>query len=137
MFTILPHTADVRLLVTAPNATELFSIALGGMSQIQRKNFCAAAQEKCNIRLHIDIHSRDITALLIDFLSEVLTLSHIHKAIFCNVHFLKFSETALTASIEGFNVNEFDEDIKAVTYHEADVIRNQDQHLETMIVFDI
>ncbi len=39
--------------------------------------------------------------------------------------------------LRGFAVSSLDEDIKAVTYHEAEVKETEDRKWETMIVLDI
>ena len=40
-------------------------------------------------------------------------------------------------STHGFDIEEFDDDIKAVTYHEAEVRKNGKGNLETYMIFDI
>ena len=92
---------------------------------------------KLNIKREIEIESIDITALLIDFLSELLSLMHQNKVLFCKVQFEQLSETYLKAEVSGFEVSGFDEDVKAVTYHEADIKLNEDGEYETAIVLDI
>lgn len=137
MYTILPHTADVRLFISASTLEELFRSALEGMGEIQRKGLCDGDQVLYDVREQVEVHSRDMTALLIDFLSDALTLSHIRKAVFCKVEILLLTETDMNAVISGQRVMEYDEDIKAVTYHEAEIMINHDHHFETMILFDI
>ena len=39
--------------------------------------------------------------------------------------------------LSGTRINNFDEEIKAVTYHEANVIKNKKGLWETCIIFDI
>ena len=136
-FQLLPHTADARLRVTSKTTGELFRFALEGMAHIQKKKFCNQQQGLYFITDLIHVNSPDITSLLIDFLSEILTLSHIRKTVYCVVVINKFSNTEIKATIKGNKVNYFDEDIKAVTYHEAQVKKNQNGHFETTIVFDI
>ena len=136
-FQILPHTADIRLSVTGGTQEELFSSALKGMSYIQKKDFCKQQDELLFAREKIQAKASDKTGLLIDFLSEVLTLSHINKVVYCEVSFHKLSDTELTATVKGNKVNYFDEDIKAVTYHEAEIKQNKKNQLETVIIFDI
>jgi len=137
MYTILPHIADVRMHVSAATQEDLFRSALLGMSEIQRKEVCAGQSADLILTEKVEVQSSDITTLLIDFLSEVLTLGHIRKAVFCKVEFISLTETELSAIIQGKSVEDYDEDIKAVTYHEADIIINSDQQLETIILFDI
>jgi SHS2 domain-containing protein len=79
----------------------------------------------------------DTTCLLVDYLSDVLTLSYTEKAVFCAVNFHKLEETSLSARIYGRAVEGFDEEIKAVTYHGANVRQNQKKQWETCIIFDI
>jgi SHS2 domain-containing protein len=43
----------------------------------------------------------------------------------------------LEATVYGRKVSGFKEDVKAVTYHEADITENEEGCLETVVVFDI
>ena len=53
------------------------------------------------------------------------------------MHILSFTRQTIIADISGIPVNEFDEEIKAVTYHEAHVSKINDKQWETYIIFDI
>lgn len=136
LYTIIPHVADVRLRIEADTMQELFAAALEGMAQISKRDFCATPRT-FSLEHAVSITAPDTTALLIDFLSEALTYSHVERAIFCKAKFAKLNPTALKAIIAGSKTNSFDKDIKAVTYHEAEVKENNKGHYETMIVFDI
>ena len=131
MFEIVPHTADVRLRVRASSIEDLFRDAMRGMFAIMQAQ---AGIEVVRRRMTID--SVDRTALLVDFLSEVLSRAHIDRAIFDDVSFESLTETAIAAAVTGHGSARFEQDIKAVTYHEADV-RLADGEWETMLVFDI
>jgi SHS2 domain-containing protein len=137
MYTILPHTADIRLQVMDKDPESLFRSAMQGMAYIQRHDFCAKSLLTFSVTQKIELHAGDMTSLLIDFLSEVLTLSHIHKAIFCTVKFDHLSSRNLIALVYGEKVDETDEDIKAVTYHEAEITMTSEGDWMTMIIFDI
>jgi len=130
------HTADVRLKIEGKTQEKLFMSALDGMDEIIKRGFCKDL-DKPQLRQVISIKSSDLTNLLIDFLSEILTLSHENKAVFCKVKFLRLAKTFLHAEILGTKVDRFDRDIKAVTYHEAEVKKNESGKLQAMIVFDI
>lgn len=154
-FEILEHTADIRLLVKGKNLEELFKEALKGMAFIQKSNIrnsmLAGRQEVSKNKRLIEIQSPDKTALLVDFLSEALVQSQINKEVYADVKFLEFSEinpeavpqnagrygARLKAEIYGNPVESFDEDIKAVTYHEAEIKQNEKGEWETMLIFDI
>lgn len=135
-YKLLSHTADVRLKVEGDTLEELFTAALEGMAEIVKKGICRKRQAP-SLKQRILVSSPNITALLIDFLSEVLTLSHENKAVFCRAEFSKLATNELEAEISGLKVGEFDEDIKAVTYHEAEIKKNPQGNFETIIIFDI
>lgn len=121
-FKILKHTADVRIAVEASTIENLFRDALKGLKELVKKN---AADEKYQTRRMIHVTSPERTSLLIDFLNEVLTQMHLHREIYDDMRFLKFSESEIEAEIIGVGVGFFDQDVKAVTYHEANVSEHQ------------
>lgn len=135
-YEILPHTADIRLRIKAASLEELFLTSLQAMAQVQKKGFCSDRKDN-PIRKEVSCQATDSTFLLVDFLSEVLTMSHICKAIFCHAEFVQFSDRTLTAEITGYAADEWEEDIKAVTYHEAQIELNDKQEYSTVIVLDI
>lgn len=134
-FSIEAHVADVRLKVTGITLAELFRAALEGMSSIMGSP--DTIKKEVPISKTIELQSPDVTVLLIDFLSDVLALSHTHKALFHKVDFEVLEQTTLRATIHGTHISSFNEDIKAVTYHEANVEKNQQNLYQTTIVFDI
>lgn len=134
-FEILPHTADVRLKVTGNSLEELFSAALEGMNKIIKSDYKILSHPHYSEKIKID--SRDESMLIIDFLSEILTLSHNNKVLYYIKAFNKLKNNELEIIIEGNKVEGFDEDIKAVTYTEAEIIKNNLNEFEIIIVFDI
>lgn len=136
LYKISPHVADVRLNVRGKSYEQLFTVALEGMNRILNKDYEKYLNGQTIIKV-ISVTSYDVTSLLIDFLSEALTLSHIHKAIFHTIDRLEIHDTSLDAYVLGAKVSRLDEDIKAVTYHEAKVRKNEKGQYETNIVFDI
>ena len=134
-YQFLPHTADIRMRVESDKLPSLFSAGVRGMSQILKEGGCS--EDRYEIQRMITVNSLDITCLLIDFLSDVLTYCYTDKAVFCKVDFLEFSKEMLVAKVSGTSIDVFDEEIKAVTYHEADVIQNNSGLWESIVVFDI
>ncbi len=132
----LPHTADIRMKIQAATLPRLFETGMKGMSRILNEDLCGGERRHA-VKKIITVSAQDRTCLLVDFLSEVLSFSYTEKAIFCELVLLEFSEHLLSAEISGTQVPEFSEEIKAVTYHEADVEQNASGLWETIIVFDI
>lgn len=153
-YTVLEHTADVRLLVEGRSLAELFSEALRGMMEILKAERKGSGEESAR---RIQIESPSCTALLVDFLNEVLWLAHCNKELLdivrievtqgdaasdekdaqAGVPAPPKTETRVEAVLRGAPAQSFGEDIKAVTYHEADIRENVAGNLETVLVFDI
>ncbi len=134
--TLLPHTADIRMKVEASSLELLFTTAVEAMNEILKKGICEDVLE-FPLKEILDIQSLDTTTLLIDFLSDVLTMNYQHQAIFCKAEIHKLHNNILSATLCGVPVDGYEEDIKAVTYHEAEVIRNQKGNWESIVIFDI
>lgn len=134
-YEIIPHTSDIRLKVNGTDLEELFGNSLEGMNSIitgdrvQRGN--AAISDE------IESFADDASLLIVDFLSAVLTLTHTKKAIFNEVKFSALNENYFKAEIYGFPIDGFEEDIKAVTYGETNIVKNIEGYFETVILFDI
>lgn len=133
-YKILEHTADIRMAVQGRTLEELFSDALAGMASILKSQ---NASDKKQVERAISLEAPDTTALLIDFLNETLRLAQTNKESYTQVEFKKILPQSLEANLRGFKVQSFEEDIKAVTYHEAEVKRKKDGIWETNIIFDI
>ncbi|MBI1974838.1 MAG: archease [Parcubacteria group bacterium] len=135
-FEILGHTADLRLRVTGKTEEELFRNALRGMASIQSPQASKPISPKAKKR-EVKVQSPDVSALLIDFLNEVLYLSNVSKEVYVDVAFSKFSGIELEGELSGVPVEKFDKDIKAATYHEAEVKQNEEGFYEATVIVDI
>lgn len=137
-YRFLPHTADIRMEVTEKTLMDLFFDAFAGMMSIlEPKGFEKELEAKPEFSHKVEISAVDKTALLVDFLNEILGLSYTDKAIYTNLCFKEFDENHLFAEISGYKVAHFAEDIKGVTYHEADLKQNEKGEWETTIILDI
>ncbi|PJE57483.1 MAG: hypothetical protein COU82_01740 [Candidatus Portnoybacteria bacterium CG10_big_fil_rev_8_21_14_0_10_38_18] len=132
-YKILEHPSDVRVQASGDSKEELFLNAMKGMVAVLRPKM---KDKKEKIKNKIKVKSVDINALLVDFLSEVLYLSHVNKEIYTDVKFSRFSDKELAGELFGNKVESFGEDIKAVTYHDLK-IEKKDGLYEATILFDI
>jgi len=133
MIEYLEHTADVRMKVCSPSIPGLFSEALLGLSHYCAPNQC---DENTNTTFEVKIQSSNLETLLIDFLSEVLALMQIHYVIFCQIEIHTLTQTFLHATIFGKPVDAFEEEIKSITYHESQIVFDNEHYCAT-IVFDL
>jgi protein archease len=133
MFEVIQHTADVRLRIRGDSLEDLFREAVRGLTASLQPHQMQPAE----VNRSVKVDSVDRTTLLVDFLNEVLWLADVHGEVFHDVKFGELTESRLTADLRGSRTDSFGSDIKAVTYHEADVRQNERGEWETMLVLDI
>lgn len=135
-YRLLPHTADSRIQITADSLEELFRGATEGLSDILKHGVTKRSSDS-SIVTQVDISSIDATALLVDFLNYLLAKDVIERVVFFDVLELNLKDTRIIASVRGIAADSFDEDIKAVTYHGAQIQQDKDGIYEVVLVLDI
>lgn len=133
-YEVLEHTGDVKIKAYGSTKGELFENAMLGMVSLLMPKL-KTKNEK--VKKTIKVISTDLNALLVDFLSEVNYLRQVNREVYEKVNFITFSDRELKAELEGSKVEEFGEDIKAVTFHDLDIHQNPQGVWETIIVFDV
>lgn len=131
VFQIEHHTADVRVRIRASSFDELFRDAVAALMEILGAQPSGPAVQRT-----VGVDAADATALVVDFLNEVLGLALVHREMYEEVRFESLSESSLAATLEGREAT-FGDEVKAVTYHEADVHQEVDGMWVTTLVFDI
>ena len=140
-YEILEHKADLKIRAFGKTKEELFLNMLSGMEESMKAEL---KKPKEKTKRQIKIKSLDSSALLVDFLSEVLYLTQVNKEIYNEIKFIKFTDPStssgqaeLEAALSGQKVERFGEDIKAVTYHSLDIHQKKDRTWEATVLFDI
>ncbi len=148
-YQILEHTADLRIRAFGRTLEEFFGNALKGMMKYVKKDSKFQIPISKQVRRVVKISSPDWNALLVDFLSEALTLADINREVYREAEFVNFPRPVadgvqkkeagffLEARLLGEKIGRFDKDIKAVTYHRLDIRKNKEGLWEATIVFDI
>lgn len=134
-YKILSHTADLRLEVYGKTLEELFKNAAEALADILTNNKKSLLSSMKAVTEMISLQSSNINTLLVDFLNEILAKSQINKRVY-KVESLKLKDNEMEAKISGTPVEKFEEDIKAVTYHEVD-IKKEGETWEANLVLDI
>ncbi len=118
--------------VTGNGLEELFRDALLGMVKAAK-----AGRKKREIRPRsFALKAADPTALLVEFLNDALVWMQTDREAYTEATFTTISENELRAELHGYGTDRFGEDIKAVTYHEADVKKDAKGTWSTNIIFD-
>lgn len=133
-FQVEPHTADVRLRISASSFPDLFREAVRGLYSVMAPGRTSFAEHESS---RIEIDAIDRTALLVDFLNELLYRAHVSSSVAEQIDFIALEEDRLVADVDSRCVEGFDEDVKAVTYHEAQVVEDESGQYATTLVLDI
>lgn len=133
-YTFHNHTADIQMQVTGKTLKKIFEDACLGM--VKLINPVAGSTKKISQRT-IQMDAPDPTALLIDFLNEVLRLMQTHYEVYSQITFQTLSKTHLKATLSGYPIKAFKRDIKAATYYQANLIKDKNGLWQCIIVFDI
>ena len=137
-FELISNATGIQMKAWGKTVKELFRNALRGTAMFLKPTGLAAAEKAKKIKHAIRVEAIDINTLLIEFVSHVLALSDIHNMIFTNIIFKTIGENFLEAELFGIATDGFDQEIKAVSYHDIDIKRNQTSGLyETTLVFDV
>jgi SHS2 domain-containing protein len=133
------HTADIAITAEGRTLEELFTFFAEGYREVSIDGKCGDEKDRKTISLTAD----ELDELLVDFLSELNYLTLVNKWIFCDIKDMQIveqDEYKLTAVIEGEPYKEgqyeFKVEIKAVTYHQLNIVRTDQGYLAT-VVFDI
>jgi SHS2 domain-containing protein len=131
-FEFIPHTAEAGIRVQADTLEELYRGALEGMAQWLKPGL----PRNWDRRERITVTSVLPNTLLVDFLIDVLTRSQIARTVFFDFDMHDLEKDRLECTLIGRAVDEFDDDIKAITYHGAGIHENGGCY-ETEVIFDI
>lgn len=77
------------------------------------------------IEREVQLTSINPTTLLIDFLNEILSLTHVYHEIYSDVEIIEFTGKGIRIKLKGAGIETFDRDIKGLTYYDPRIIRSE------------
>jgi SHS2 domain-containing protein len=132
-FEEIEHTADCALHIFGKNLPELLTNAAIGMTSL-------IAFEPSSIpddtKRHVELEAMDAESLLVEWLSELAYWAETEMLIFHRFELYNVTPNHLQAVIRGGHASGFKKHIKAVTYHNLEVIETE-KGLEATVVFDV
>ena len=135
-FTILDHTADLGIIVRGRNLRTLFEVAAKSMMYIMVKGKPADITKTFNL----SVEGYDLADLMVRWLGEILYLFEGEHELVTGVEIISVSHSHLDATLETVsfdtNLHEILCEIKAVTFHQIEVVK-KDDHWETRVIFDL
>ena len=135
-FTLLDHTADLGIIVRGRDLRTLFEAAAKSMMYIMVKGKPADITKTFNL----SVEGYDLADLMVRWLGEILYLFEGEHELVTGVEIISVSHSHLDATLETVsfdtNLHEILCEIKAVTFHQIEVVK-KDDHWETRIIFDL
>ncbi len=132
-FEEIDHTADRALRMYGSNLGDLFLNAAQGMNSLMVTTPIPGSEQQ---EMFVALEAMDAESLLVDWLSELAYWAEIEMLVFHEFKIESVSPTHLRARIYGTRVSQLKKHIKAVTYHNLDIVRT-DEGMTTIIVFDV
>jgi SHS2 domain-containing protein len=125
------HTADWGLDIWAPDLPELLEEAARGMFELMG----AVVSEEDRYHQQLEITADDGEQLLVSFLEELLFLAE-SKNFAADGFMLELVGEGLLANLEGGAIVSREKEIKAVTFHNLEILETG-RGVETRIIFDV
>jgi SHS2 domain-containing protein len=126
------HTADWELEVWAPDVPGLLEQSARGMYALSGMRLQSGIPQTRSIILH----GEDVESILVRFLTELLWFIQEEWLGFDHFSILVDHQFNLQAELQGSRIANLDKEIKAVTYHNLEVLSTA-QGLRVSIVFDV
>ncbi len=130
-FEQVPHTSELHLKIYGASLEELFGNAAFAYASSIKEDL----PEKLNEKREIELEAPDEELLLADFLQEIVVQVDIYNEVYPEVEFIELKTDSLKANLKGAEVEQFDTEIKGVTYHDLKI--EQDNGYTAEVVLDV
>ena len=135
-FSLIDHTADLGIMVRGKNLKHLFEEAAKSMMYIKFKGKRTNESEI----IKLSVAGYDLPDLMVRWLGEILYQFEGEHKLVTNVGIDFISPSHLDATLEMVSfdpsLHEILREIKAVTYHQIEVVE-KGKHWEARIIFDL
>jgi SHS2 domain-containing protein len=114
------QTGEIALTIRAATIEDLFAEAARALAELMLGE--PARDANATGPAHkVEVRSRDRTALLVDWLNELIFLSDVDKVAFAVIHVASISAQHILAEVRGAAVPVLKTAVKAATFHDASV----------------
>lgn len=132
-FEVVDHTADWALRIYGSDLAQFLSNAAMGMASLMVQDI---NDVPLNIERQLELDTCDAETLLVDWLTELAFWAEVELLIFTMISLSEVTDTHLKATLKGGRVSELLKHIKAVTYHNLEIVKT-DRGLAATVVFDV
>ena len=137
-YTIIEHTADIGIMVDAPDLVGIFVNAAEAMFDIMAERRDNNAPDTPGLKLDVRLTAENQDELLVNWLNELLSLSAAKSLIFTGYEIRKLTEHSLDASVSAEDIKRYrqNKEFKAATYHQLELVNGPDIY-KAKVIFDV
>ncbi|WP_281542259.1 archease [Maribacter aestuarii] len=130
------ETPRSQITVEGLSLQHLFKNSLRGLGHLLSPGACSSAKHyDCTMKIQVTAeNSKD---LLLNFLTEILALTHKHHTIFCTMYAEEITESKIVAQVYGTWFKNFDMKIKSIAKSKCYINRKEDFSYTGTIVFEL
>ena len=132
-FQEVEHTADWALRVRGRDLRELLVNAARGMNYLIVSDLDSVPTD---VQRRFELDAFDAEGLLVEWLSELAYWAESEMLVFREFDLSEVTSDRLEALVRGGHATGLQKHIKAVTYHDLEIIEREDG-LEATVVFDV
>jgi SHS2 domain-containing protein len=132
-FEEVEHTADWALRVRGRDLQELLINAARGIASLIVADPANLPHDE---EKELELESIDAESLLVDWLSELAYWAEAEMLVFHQFELQEVTPTSLRATVRGGHAPELTKHIKAVTYHNLEIVETP-EGMEATVVFDV
>ena len=133
----LEHTADMGMVVSGKNLSELLMHAAQGL--FETIAVVETVDEVVSTQIHLTAES--VEELFVAWLDELIFRHETEETFFKRAEIQQCSETEMSATVYGeptnFDKHEVYTEIKSVTYHQLQVVEKSDGSWFAQVIFDL
>ncbi len=129
----IEHTADNALRIHGHSMEELLQNAAHGMNSLMLNDVAIISTQ---IQKYVEVEAIDAESVLVEWLAELAYWAETHLLVFKRFEIESVTPVRVQATLFGGKVNKLQKHIKAVTYHNLEIIKT-DKGLEATVVFDV
>lgn len=117
------HTGEVRMVLAAPDLASLFVQAARGLAELMVEH-----PEAIEARdgVEVEVFGRDAEALLVSWLDELIYQTETSGRVYPVVERIELRDGRLRARLRGGPPTAFKTSVKAATFHELSVVRDEE-----------
>jgi SHS2 domain-containing protein len=128
-----PHTGEVQIRIEGSSLPELFEEAGYALAELMLGEELPETPPDAEQEF-VMLEAADTEALLVDWLSELISRADVNKRVYTHLVVDELSERTLRARIRGYTPTVLKTAVKAATFHGLEILEHEDRFTATVVL---